>query len=80
MTSTRMVLPWLYAVACISRTHFAATSAAVSNPKVNSVPQMSLSMVLGSPMTLQPSAESMAAVLCVPAPPNVTRQSSPKRR
>ena len=41
-----------------------------------SVPQRSLSMVLGRVTTLTPSARRRFAVLWVPLPPRITRQSS----
>ena len=77
MTSTSMMREWLRVVVSMRSKASVTTSTAVRNPNVTSVPKMSLSMVLGTPMTLQPSIESSAAVLCVPAPPSVNRQSSP---
>ena len=47
-----------------------------SKPKVRSVPQRSLSMVLGRVTTLTPCSDSRFAVLCVPLPPRITRQSN----
>ncbi len=52
-----------------------ATSTALWNPKVISVPHRSLSMVLGSVITFRPSSRSILAVLWVPFPPRITRQS-----
>ena len=50
---------------------------AESNPKEISVPQISLSIVLGTETILSPIAASLAAVFCVPLPPMQTTQSSP---
>ncbi len=60
--------------------HLVATSTALVKPNVMSVPQVSLSMVLGSAMTLRPSCERRLAVLVEPLPPNMNRQSSPSLR
>ena len=53
---------------------------AVSKPKVVSVPQTSLSMVLGTPTMLRPMSESIEAVRCVPLPPMHTSASRPRLR
>ena len=50
---------------------------AVSNPKEKSVPQMSLSMVLGMATMFTPISANRAVVFCVPFPPMHTRQSNP---
>ena len=50
---------------------------AESNPKEKSVPQISLSIVLGTETIFSPMAASFAAVFCVPLPPIQTTQSSP---
>ena len=76
MSSMTMQRPWLAAVVWMRSITSVAMSTAVWKPKVTSVPQISLSMVLGKPMTFSPSSASMFAVLCVPFPPSVTRQSS----
>ena len=76
MISMTMQRPWLAAVVWMRSMTSVAMSTAVWKPKVTSVPQMSLSIVLGRPMTCSPSSESRFAVLCVPLPPRQTRQSS----
>ena len=50
---------------------------AESNPKEKSVPQISLSIVLGTDTMFNPMAASLAAVFCVPLPPIQTTQSNP---
>ena len=50
---------------------------AESKPKAKSVPQMSLSMVLGTDTMFSPMAERRAAVWVDPQPPMQTMQSSP---
>ena len=65
------------AVVCIQSMVFVAISTADWKPKLTSVPTRSLSIVLGSVTTLSPSLYKRLAVLCVPLPPNITRQSSP---
>ena len=54
-----------------------AIDTAVSNPKVMSVPGMSLSIVFGTPTTGSPSCCSASAVLSVPSPPITIRASMP---
>ena len=49
-------------------------------PNVTCVPHRSLSMVFGSVTTGMPCSESRFAVLCVPLPPRMTRQSKRARR
>ena len=46
-----------------------AICTAVWNPKVTSVADRSLSMVLGTPTTLTPSADSLCATPSVSSPP-----------
>ncbi len=46
-----------------------ATPTAVSKPKVRSVEEMSLSMVLGTPTTGSPASDSIRAAVRVPSPP-----------
>ena len=41
------------------------------------IPQTSLSIVFGTPITFSPKAESIPAVFCVPLPPIQTKQSNP---
>ena len=53
-----------------------AVSRADWKPKVMSVPHTSLSMVLGSVTTLTPCWLRRLAVLWVPLPPRITRQSN----
>jgi len=76
ISSTTITRPWLSAVVCSRSITSVAMSQAVLKPKVTSVPQMSLSMVLGRPITFSPSSDSSFAVLWVPLPPSATRQSS----
>ena len=73
ITNTR---PWLEAVVWMSSMHLVATSMALVKPKVISVPQVSLSMVLGRAITLRPSSRRRLAVLVEPLPPSINRQSS----
>lgn len=73
MTKTR---PWELAVVWMSSMQRVATSVAEVKPKVMSVPQVSLSMVLGSAITCRPSCERRFAVLVDPLPPSTKRQSS----
>ncbi len=54
-----------------------ATPTAVSKPKVRSVDEMSLSMVLGTPTTGTPASESIRAAVRVPSPPIGMRASKP---
>ena len=76
MISITKTRPWLEAVVWMSSMQRVATSMALVKPKVMSVPQVSLSMVLGSAMTLSPSSRKRLAVLVEPLPPNTNRQSS----
>ena len=50
---------------------------AVSKPKVKSVPDRSLSMVLGTPTTLTPRSASLVATPRVSSPPIATSASTP---
>lgn len=76
MISTTMQRPCDAAVVWMRSMTSVAMSIAVWKPNVKSVPYRSLSIVLGRPMTFSPSLERRFAVLCVPLPPRVTRQSS----
>ena len=76
MTSTMNTRPWEVAVVWMQSMTLVAISTALWKPKVTSVPQMSLSMVLGRWMTLRPSSRRRLAVFWVPLPPKITRQSS----
>ena len=53
------------------------TSIAVLNPKVTSVDAKSLSMVLGTPITLTPFLAKSLADVKVPSPPMTTSTSTP---
>ena len=77
MTSTMNTRPWEAAVVWMQSMAAVAMSTALWKPKVMSVPQISLSMVLGRVTTFSPSSRSRLAVLWVPLPPRMTRQSSP---
>ena len=74
MTITRL---WALAVQCNRSMASVAMLTAESKPKEKSVPQMSLSMVLGTATMFSPMAERRAAVWVVPLPPMQTMQSSP---
>ena len=76
ISSTTMQRLWLPAVVCTRSMTSVAMSTAEWKPKVTSVPQMSLSMVLGRPMTFSPSSARRLAVLCVPLPPRHSTHSS----
>ena len=76
ITSTMKMRPWLDAVVWIQSMQSVAILTALWKPKVISVPYRSLSIVLGSVITLRPSSLKRLAVLCVPLPPKITRQSS----
>ena len=54
-----------------------ATDTAVLYPNVMSVSATSLSIVLGTPITLTPLVEKSLADFWVPSPPNVKIQSNP---
>ena len=77
MSSTTMTL--LCELAVVWRRSIASVAIvnAESKPKDWSVPQTSLSIVLGTPIALTPASESMFAVFIVPLPPMQTTQSSP---
>ena len=64
---------WMESMTCT------AISIADWKPNVICVPQRSLSMVLGSVTTFTPCSLSRFAVLCVPLPPRMTRQSKSAR-
>ena len=53
------------------------TSIAVLNPKVTSVDAKSLSIVLGTPITLTPFLTKSLADVNVPSPPITTNTSTP---
>ncbi len=76
MISTTKTRRWLLAVVWRSSMHWVATSMALGKPKVMSVPQVSLSIVLGRAMTLRPSSRRRLAVLVEPLPPSTNRQSN----
>ena len=65
------------AVECNRSMASVAILTAESKPKEKSVPQISLSMVLGTETIFKPMAANLAAVFCVPLPPIQTIQSSP---
>ena len=71
-----MTLSWDIPVVLTLSMHSTATLTAESNPKVKSVLDRSLSMVLGTPTTLIPIFESLSATPRVSFPPMATRQSS----
>ena len=77
MTSTTMTRSCDSAVVCSRSMASTHTCTAVSNPKVISVADRSLSMVLGTPTTARPSAASRAATPRVSSPPIATRASMP---
>ena len=64
------------AVVVIRSIASAAICTAVSNPKVTSVPGMSLSIVFGTPTIGMPSSNSRSALESVPSPPITTIPSS----
>ncbi len=76
MISTMKMRPWEAAVVWIMSMQSVAMSTADWKPKVMSVPHRSLSMVLGRVTTFRPCSLSRLAVLWVPLPPRITRQSS----
>ncbi len=77
ITSTINTLPCDAAVVWIQSIALVAIFTALWKPNVISVPHISLSIVFGSVTTLHPSSLRRLAVLCVPFPPRITRQSSP---
>ena len=77
ITSITITLLCELAVECKRSMASVAMLTAESNPKEISVPQISLSMVLGTDTMLTPIAANLAAVFCVPFPPMQTTQSSP---
>jgi hypothetical protein len=79
ITSTTITRLWASAVLARRSMASEAIWTAVSNPKVTSVPLMSLSMVLGTPMIGSPSWLSFSADARVPSPPTTIRVSMPFR-
>ena len=77
MTSTVSTRPWLSAVVRTRSSASVAIWTAVRKPKVISVPSMSLSMVLGTPITRRPASTKGWAQVMVPSPPMTTRASMP---
>ena len=77
MISTMNTREWEKAVEWMESMTSEAMFTADWKPKVSSVPHRSLSMVLGSVTTFTPFSRSRFAVLCVPLPPRMTRQSNP---
>ena len=77
MTSVRMIRWWLCAVLWTRSIASVAISVAVAKPKLVSVPQMSLSIVLGRVRTFRPAACRRRAFFAVPPPPITIRPSSP---
>ena len=76
MTSTMNTREWEKAVEWMESMTDTAMSMADWKPKVISVPHRSLSMVLGRVTTLTPCWLRRLAVLWVPLPPRITRQSN----
>ncbi len=68
---------WDSAVVCNRSIASVAIWTAVSNPNVTSVPDRSLSMVLGTPTAGRPRCCSRSAAPSVSSPPMATRASSP---
>ena len=66
------------AVECSRSMASVAMVTAESNPNETSVPQTSLSIVLGTETTFTPAWASLAAVFWVPFPPIHTIQSRPR--
>ncbi len=77
ITSHTMTRWWDSAVVCRRSMASVAIWTAVSNPKVTSVPDRSLSMVLGTPTTGSPRWCSRSAAPRVSSPPMATTASSP---
>ena len=77
MISVRMIRWWLCAVLWTRSMASVAISVAVAKPKLVSVPQMSLSIVLGMVITFSPAFCSRIAFLALPPPPITI---SPSRR
>ena len=65
------------AVVCSRSIASIAMFTAVSNPKVKSVPERSLSIVLGTPTTLTPRSASLVATPSVSSPPMAISASTP---
>ncbi len=77
MTSTT-ITRWCDSAVVLRRSMASvATMTAVSKPKVRSVEEMSLSMVLGTPTTGIPASASIRAAVRVPSPPIGIRASMP---
>ena len=79
ITSTTSTRWWDSAVVCSRSIASVAMLTAVSKPKVKSVPERSLSMVLGTPTTLTPRSASLVATPRVSSPPIATSASTPSR-
>ena len=77
ITSTTSTRWWDSAVVCRRSMASIAMLTAVSKPKVKSVPDRSLSMVLGTPTTFTPRSASLVATPRVSSPPIATRASTP---
>src|SRR5690349_7079903 len=77
MTSTMMTRWCDSAVVCRRSIASVAMLTAVSNPKVKSVPERSLSMVFGTPTTWTPRSDSLVATPRVSSPPMATSASQP---
>ena len=79
MTSVRMIRWWLCAVLCVRSIASVAISVAVAKPKLVSVPQMSLSIVLGIVSTVRPASCRRSAFFAEPPPPITMTPSMPSR-
>ena len=80
ITSTTMTRLCDSAVVWIRSMASVAVETAVSKPKVKSVPDRSLSIVLGTPTTGSPISYSFDAAPRVSSPPTAIRASSPRIR
>ena len=76
MTSTTWTRLWASVVECRRSTASVAIITAVSKPKQTSVPERSLSMVLGTPMQFTPRLASSTEMDCVSSPPMAMSASS----
>lgn len=80
ITSTTITRSCDWAVECRRSSASVTTCTAVSNPKVRSVPTMSLSIVLGTPTTGSPSracTSRVISIVCSP-PMAITASTSPR--
>ncbi len=77
ITSTTSTRWWDSAVVWSRSMASVAMLTAVSKPKVKSVPERSLSIVLGTPTTLTPRSASLVATPRVSSPPMATSASTP---